>query len=169
MKLVLPTLREDSFDFLVRGVLGICTPQHAGAAADLALADRLKMGLFEWVSHLGVLSEGQARYLLKEMTAGLAALAELLHDGQRPVFRLSIVEQQYALWPGLDEWLDLRYEERLKVLPVYPVTTYTCDVTALYLRMEAWLAKLRSQNGHQHHAPGEAAAGPGPAQEAPGG
>lgn len=155
MQKLLPTLSPDSFKRLAKRVCGHLSHKES---LDLTVYHQVTMALYEWLAHFDVFDEAKIRRLLNAAEAGLKQMAAEITAGKTPIYRLSIVESRYAIIPGLDKWLDLSFEEELDTLPVYPVTTFTCDVTALYLRMMGWLKKLRSgdEQRPQHHAPTEA-------------
>jgi len=165
---LVPTLDRQQVNVLVRSVLGLKTDEQRSA---VSLTDRLKAGLWEFMRAVGFVTDAQAEKLLSRMTPALRNFAMLLHGGERTiVFELTFVEQRWVAWPTGHSWYDLWYDEDVEQLPEPGVLKVVCDVTALFLRQEAVLAKLVGGKDAEprHHAGDEAGREPGePGQGTP--
>lgn len=141
---LVPTMDRQQVTVLVRSVLGLKTPEEQ---AGVSLPLRLKAGLWEFMRAVGFVTDAQAEKLLAKMTYALRDFALVLQGGSRTtVFELTFVEQRWAAWPTAGSWYDLWYDEDVETLPEPGVLKVVCDVTALYLRQEAVLARLRSKD-----------------------
>jgi hypothetical protein len=139
---ILPTLDKSQLYVLVRSVLGLKTEEQQN---NISVVDRLKAGIFEFMLAIGFVSDAQGRAVLARLEAPLNKIVSELRPESNvlPVFKLHFVEQRWAAWPTCAVWYDLRYDEDVAELPEPGVLIVTCDVTALYLRQEAALSKLR--------------------------
>lgn len=161
IKAALPLLNEAEFARLVRGVMGIRTVQRANA---LTILDQVQLGLWEWLVHLGFVSDAQ-RQLLHEMTKPAfeeyaRLVGECFVDGKlnktsMPVFALQIADQRFAGWTGHGYWVDLDFREESEELEAPPVTRIVCDLSAMYCRLYDRLVELRSRTDAARREPAQ--------------
>lgn len=155
LRKVLPTLDDLQFSVLLRTVLGIKTDE---AAANLPHDVVLSAAVYEWLNHLGMLTDSQCRLVLDCATPMLKQVSTLWCDGRRsaPGYAkaiLVIVESRYAGCLTTERWLDFVYEEGVDELPTEAVTSISCNTEALMQRVMGWLQQLGGQDDqHQHHA-----------------
>lgn len=139
-------IEHDDFSSLARGVLEIRTPD---AALDLSMMKQVQILVWEWLVHLGCITDLQRRAIVKmdEIVGVSAALEGAGAKCDMPISRLGIAEYRYAFWNVSELWLDFKHEERMEALPEPAVTTVVCDVTALYLRARDRLARIGAVHG----------------------
>jgi hypothetical protein len=138
--------------------------QGAWAHARLDACQQLVVYLYEWLMHLGFVGEDQARWLLGKMGGALKDYADTRLEpyfddaaDRLTTFTLTISEQRYAIWPGVEVWYDLYAERLLTGLPEPCVTHITCDVVSMFIRKQRWLKSLRGGKdaGSEYHAAGQ--------------
>lgn len=134
-------IERDDFSSLTRGVLGIRTLE---AALDLSMLHQMQILIWEWLVHLGCITDLQRRAIIKmeEVVGVSTALEEAGARHEMPISRLGIAEYRYAFWNVSELWLDFKHEERMEALPEPAVTTVVCDATALYLRARDRLSRI---------------------------
>lgn len=151
---LLPTLGRREVAAMARSVLDLRTPEQRQA---VSLFDRLRAGLWEFMHAVGFVTDDQARRVLTRVSPVLYKLAGddyLEPTTVLPVVRVVFAEQRWVAVTGLDGWYDMQFDEAVPALPEPAVLLVTCDVTAMFRRQEAWLAKLgRGKDaGPEHHA-----------------
>lgn len=160
---LLPTLDRTAVAVLTRAVLGLRTPEQQ---ADVSPFDRLRAGLWEFMAAVGFVTDAQRRKVLDFVTPALTAIQPLCVDGkQPPTVHVTFAEQRWVACPFQANWYDMLYDEHVERLPEPPVLLVTCDVTAMFLRQRAWLAKLgrgTDAAGPEHHAGAGGGDGPQP-------
>src|SRR5262245_19211307 len=130
----LPLLPARRLGYLAPRVLGL-----AGEPADVPRPAVLKLALFEWLTHLGWLGEGEQERLVGHFAARLDAAARDLTDRAAALtWTLLITEYRYAT-ARLDtaevECFDDIFDDcPVTRLPVPAVTFVGVDLTALYWR-----------------------------------
>lgn len=152
LALLFPRWRAAEFRRLARLLLGASDPSGRASAAD-----RLVLGLWEFMSAVGFVSDAQGRAVLAEMRPALDAAAAGMAAGGDvlPAFHVVFSERRWVAWPTRDAWFDMVEEVSVASLPEPSVLSVVCDVTALYLRQEAWLERLK---GGKDAGPGTRAA-----------
>lgn len=157
---VVPILDDREFALACR-VLGV-TDDPVG------ILSRTKLLTWEYLVHLGFVSDAQRRALLGAMLPALCGYQGLLglSRASLPTFSLAIAEQRWASWPRSyardpardSNWYDLDQEENVRELPAPAVCLFVLDLTAAWVRAEARLARLEPA-----HAPaGRGGAAPPP-------
>lgn len=141
MQRIMPILDEAEFAVLARGVLGVRTREQAES---LPVAVQLRMLLWEWLVHLGFVTDGQRREIVRlpDLAHAACGLEGGPHD--LPVRNLIVADHRYLGWSWCALWYDFVYGEELASLPEPAVTLIVCDLNALYLRSRKRLAQLRS-------------------------
>ncbi len=142
---LLPTLDGSQFSVLLRSVLDLRTPEQQ---ADVGLVDRLKAGLWEFMTAVGFVTDAQARHVLKRVEPVLMDVTPLFVAGGKklPVCRVTFASSRYVCHPLADKWYDMVYDEELDELPEPAVLLVTCDVTAMYVRQARQLAELERKD-----------------------
>lgn len=141
MQRILSTLTPEAFSVLSRRVLGIKLPQQAQA---LTVKDQLQMLFWEWLSHLGFISDGQAESILKVVPCVTAANYLTTAGSTLPVFRVSIADHRFLQWTDNHGTIyDLVYDEFTDAVTAPPVTVMVCDFVALYGRAQCRLRALK--------------------------
>ena len=97
--------------------------------------------LYEWLLHLRMIDEQQARRIVAECQPQLRCFSEQLQafetrsSGKRPNLIVTISDSRYASWAGPPqiqrEFFDLVTDGYLGVLPEELVTHISCDLFAL--------------------------------------
>jgi hypothetical protein len=112
---------------------------------NIQLGDRLAGGVYEFLVATAVMPEAR-RELIDQITPMLRDLAKVLPGRSRenlPSAHVVFAEQRYVSWPMADGFYDMVTRAMIPALPDPAVTFVVCDVTALYLRQEQWLKRLR--------------------------
>lgn len=153
LKAALPLLDAAEFVRVLRGVMRVRPEQ---AATGLTLLQQIQLGVWEWLTHLGCVSDAQRQLLLCRTTPAFSAYAELLanchtSDGDLrrdslPVFSLQLADWRFAGWTGHGTWVDLLFQELQEELASPPVTRVVCDLSAMYCRIHERLAELRKRS-----------------------
>ncbi len=149
---LVPTLDDRRFSALARHVVCVTKPE------DVSLADRLLFGICEFLNATGFVSDVQTREIVPLIRPTVRMYAEEEYAGRvgltaLPVFSLVTVEQRWVSWSGRGGlWYDLRLETDVESLPEPGVLFVTCDVTAMHVRMEKWLARLKGTDAGQSAA-----------------
>jgi hypothetical protein len=157
---LVPTL-GNRFAYATWVALGVRPKDDEETSPQRAVA----MGLFEWLAHLGFLTDDQAGRLVREVYPALVALAT---GGP---FSVVVADHKYARWTGgPDGWTTIEFGDLVHNLAVDPVTLFTCNVVALAKRQRYWLTKVKEGGGeHEHHAGADRAGGePGGQPRGPG-
>jgi hypothetical protein len=145
-----PLLDDVEFARLVRGVLDI-TPTQAKA---LDLEHQIRIALWEWLFHLGSLSDAVRELIVNAMESAIRGYCEVLQHcvrsgkldkSEMPVFTMQIADNRYAAWHREEDWLDLRDRRYISQLPQPAVTLVICDFSGLYCRLNQRLTELRSR------------------------
>lgn len=143
----MPTVTAEEFTIFCRRTLR----RSAGDAA-LSLPDQLRLLVWEWIRHLGFVTDGQTADLLRSERIDTLARWIASHWAQGHgqfdrraliTFQLTLADHRYARWTGEPDWHDFVYGEPVAVLPAPPVTLILCDLTALYCRALDRLERLR--------------------------
>jgi hypothetical protein len=161
---VMPSLDKLQTARLVRGLLKLRTPEQFKAPAPVLV--QLQAYVYEWLLHLGFVSDGQAQALLAAMTQLLRDLAGDLEHAleaeppcpELPVALLTIADRTFAAWPGLDRFYHLVDNAFADQTTAAPVTHIVCDLTALFLQKQRWLTQLQEGKDDRTES---AARGPG--------
>lgn len=157
---LLPTLTKQQVAVLIRSVLGLRTEAQK---ADIALLDCLRAGLCEFMIAVGFVTDLQSRSILTRMNPILQDVIPIYESGVKtlPTVHVVFAEQRWVAHPGSSKWYDMVYDEEVDELPTPAVLLVVCDVTALFLRQKAWLAKLGSGKDAEpeHHAKASGTAG----------
>ena len=164
LKPVLTTLEPDQFMRLMRLIMNLRTEEAYKAPLDAG--QQLTAYLYEWLVHLGFLSDDKIRWLMTCVGfQGLQPLSEWLEKHYddwpctppTPVFTLAVTDQQYALWPGVNRWADLQNEEFVSRLEMPGCTHIVADLFAIFHRKQLWLKRLQGGKyaGHRHYAGGD--------------
>jgi len=142
--LLLPTLTRREVTALAYAVLGLRTPEQLRA---IPLADRLKAGLWEFMAAVGFVTDAQRRQVLDRLGPALQGVlpAYRAGGGRLPPFFVTFAEQRYVTYPAAGVWYDFHFDRSLEELPEPAVLLVTCDLTALFLRQNAWLARARGR------------------------
>lgn len=131
LKNALRTMKPHEFDRLVRGVLRLPKAEYFRVPA----ADVVRAGLWEWLDHLGYMSDGQMAVVLE--AAG--GVARRVAEGLAPDASVVIVDGLLfcavaEIRDGLP-WLDLTTGEPAPDPIGMPVTTIVCDINAMYAKL----------------------------------
>ncbi len=175
-KSVVTILEPAAYDRLVKVVLRLRTPEQQ----DLPLGGyrQLQLYAYEWLSHLGVLSDDKIRWLLGEVDTDLKVLGQTLDnhfdDGvtKLPPFQIVVTDGRYATWTNRTCFSDMQDECSVSEMPGPGCTHVIADMVPIFAKKQAWLVRLRrgtDASGHQHHAGGPANAGPGRQEQDPAG
>lgn len=160
---LVPTLDLREAEILTRAVLGLRTPEQR---ADVSLFDQLRAGLWEFMVAVGFVTDAQRRKVLDFVTPALTSVVPAYaHPGPTlPTVHVTFAEQRWVACPFQANWYDMVFDEHVVEIPEPAVLLVTCNVTALFRRQQAWLAKLtkggRDAAGPEHHA--AAGGGDGP-------
>ncbi len=168
---LLKSIEPAEYQRLARGFLSY---HDAPQTTSVSLVDQIIMGLWEWFSHLGILTDAQRRTLLKKMgpvlasyTADLETCFEPNGDIQAralPVLVVTISDHRYAHWSHGYKLFDLQDEIDVDdELDRPPVTLIVCDVSALYSRLYPRIQQQRARHDPGHGRPtGKAGDAPSP-------
>lgn len=129
----------------------------------LELLPRIQLGLFDWVSHLGLPDTWpwdlvQAiKKPLEIFAEDMAKIDENDADGY-PMFQILLADHRFLGCTALDAWYDMEEAEPLEELPRPAVTHIHCDLTALYFRLQERVETLRKRKEAPDVAPARPAA-----------
>lgn len=135
---VLSTLDARQVEVLVRRVLKLSPERRA----DLRVADRIRMGLYEWLLHLGFINADQAGRIVDVLSGHVDLLAVRLEKEDRaegiPTCVVTVADKRFVTCTGMPAWYDVDFDEVVTDLPEVVVTAIICNTTALHFRMERW-------------------------------
>jgi hypothetical protein len=158
----LPTLDPRAVTVLARSVLGLRTAEQQ---QDVSLFDQIRAGLWEFMTAVGFVTDAQRRKVLDFVTPALTGVLPVYQTGGPwPVVHVTFADQRWVACPMQAKWYDMLYDEYVEELPEPAVLLVTCDVTAMFRRQRAWLARLTKGGTdagpqREHHAAGDG--GPG--------
>jgi hypothetical protein len=156
---------------------GLSADRFAGAMAHLVRAKpteglnpyrQVTLYLYEWLLHLGFVTDAQAEALLERLGVKLAAWSVVMaacRTGGRevPTFTVSVSDRRYATWSGAGQWYDLLERTTRDLSPTPCVTHIVCDCYALLLSKERALARLQGEAPDAEAEREHRAAAPAPA------
>lgn len=144
---VLVTLDARQFAALHRVVLRVPADQGEDLPPGVVLA----MGVYEWLLHLGFLSDAEARAVVTAALPNLEGVAAHLDGDGRGAdascfdHRLTVNNDHLAQWTGSEhadgDWFDVTAEEFCRGRPAAE-TTFVCHLAVLYARLRKWLERL---------------------------
>lgn len=159
LRALVSTLDEEEFDVLLRGVL--LSPENA-AKTTLDPLEQARAFFWEWLSHLGFVTDAQKRYI--DADPAIRALlwtvtCDFVNTGNTPpgdTLRataprtISILDKRWLRYSNGGKYIDLKY-----LRPANPdentivVTLITCDLAALVCTKLLLLEKM--SHGRAEH------------------
>jgi hypothetical protein len=159
-KAVLTILEPAQFARLVRVIMELRTEDQW--KSPMCAHRQLQMYAYEWLVHLGSLSDDKIRWLMWQMNTELHKFGQYLdreYDNLpcvvRPmlIFTLTITDGRYATWPEQTTWADLQDEAYVSQLDRPGCTHIVGDFLAIFDAKQRWLKRLQGGSGErQHHA-----------------
>ena len=108
--------------------------QFAGETLDNLT--KLQISLADWLTHLGMFSDGQINRTLEFVSKPLEEFSQLLPSKKLPSFTVVVCDGRWVSCANKEKFLDIQDFEEVDQLPEHAVTHILCDVAQLYYRME---------------------------------
>lgn len=162
------TLDEAQFFQFAYGVLKLYRYPHPASRQPLDTGSVLCLAVYEWLIAMAGLSETEARNVVVRYRPVFDESDGWFDKPETtlPTMTLAILDRTYSTLTGVPHFYEFGYDQESYKLEEPSVTLTVCNITALYLRILKWVAKLRGKDEPQHHA--EEPAGAAHERERPG-
>lgn len=146
----LPLIDELEYDVVLLRVL----KRPSDSTVELNTCEQLTLAIWEWLIHLGFVTDGQRYSLISKMDCELLTWSSLLDraadkgtdKAKWPGLLLTLGDQQWATWQGYRRWYNFVYDREEPVVVKPHITTVTGNVTAMYLRLWERVEERRRQH-----------------------
>lgn len=147
LKRILLHTSGDRWRFLVHGYLKV--PPGLAQTNALSPDQQLILGVFDWMSHLGCVSDSSQERIVTWLRDDLTEFSTAIVGGddgsvaKLPIAMLTISDCRFVTFTNRQGWFDTQIDATIEELPSPAVTHIICDLTALHTRMNARLQQIQ--------------------------